>query len=231
MITYIFDMDGTLVPSKQEMDPAFKGSFKKLCRNNRVYIVTGGLKEHVVEQLGQDVVDLCEEVFECAGNTEGKIDDANLEAYILNKVENSKFEHKTANHIDKRTNMWSVSLPGRDSDMEVRELYQVHDLYYNERLQICQEMEEMFPEYVATLSGATSLDICKVGRDKSQILDRIPRGDSALYFFGDRTQEWGNDYTLAQRIINEGTGLVFTPTHWAETWQWVLDKIREPLGA
>ena len=55
-------MDGTLVPSKQEMDPAFKGSFKKLCRNNRVYIVTGGLKEHVVEQLGQDVVDLCEEV-------------------------------------------------------------------------------------------------------------------------------------------------------------------------
>ncbi len=224
-------MDGTLTASKQEMDPAFKGHFKKLCRQNQVYIVTGGLLEHVVEQLGQDVVDLCQEVFECSGNTEGKISDANLEAYILNKIENSLFEHKTSRHIDKRTNMWSVSFPGRESNMEVRELYQVHDLYYNERLHICQEMEEQFPEYVVTLSGATSIDICKVGQDKSQIIDKIPRGDNALIFFGDRTQEFGNDHSLAQRIIDEGIGLVYTPTHWGETWQWILDRIREPMGA
>ena len=38
---YIFDVDGTLTPSRQPIMPEFKDWFLDFCKHNEVYIVTG----------------------------------------------------------------------------------------------------------------------------------------------------------------------------------------------
>ena len=41
MINYIFDVDGTLTPSRGIIDPTFKEFFIRFCNNNDVTLVTG----------------------------------------------------------------------------------------------------------------------------------------------------------------------------------------------
>ena len=53
-IEFVFDVDGTLTPSRGEIDPEFKQFFDKFCIKNNVYFVTGSDKAKTVEQLGED---------------------------------------------------------------------------------------------------------------------------------------------------------------------------------
>ena len=47
-IRYIFDVDGTLTPSRQKMDPKFKHFFLKFIETNKVWLVTGSDRKSVV---------------------------------------------------------------------------------------------------------------------------------------------------------------------------------------
>jgi len=42
---YIFDVDGTLTPSRQKMDEDFSRFFLHFCTMNSVYLVTGSDRE------------------------------------------------------------------------------------------------------------------------------------------------------------------------------------------
>ena len=58
----------------------------------------------------------------------------------------------------------------------------------------------MFPDIKATVGGETGIDISPVGTDKAQIITDFKPEDNT-YFFGDRMDEAGNDYPLAQ-VVN-----------------------------
>ena len=46
---FIFDVDGTLTPSRQKMDEAFKRFFSRFASRNFVYLVTGSDKDKTME--------------------------------------------------------------------------------------------------------------------------------------------------------------------------------------
>ena len=46
---YIFDIDGTLTPSRNPINPVFKTFFQHFVKNNRVWLVTGSDKDKTIE--------------------------------------------------------------------------------------------------------------------------------------------------------------------------------------
>ena len=48
---FIFDVDGTLTPSRKQIDHSFWTFFLKFCCSNDVYLVTGSDREKTVEQI------------------------------------------------------------------------------------------------------------------------------------------------------------------------------------
>ena len=47
---FIFDVDGTLTPSRQEIDMDFAVFFTDFCAERDVYLVTGSDREKTIEQ-------------------------------------------------------------------------------------------------------------------------------------------------------------------------------------
>ena len=52
---FIFDIDGTLTPSRQQIDTSFQAFMIIFCCKYPVYLVTGSDREKTVEQLGLDI--------------------------------------------------------------------------------------------------------------------------------------------------------------------------------
>ena len=51
MRKYIFDVDGTLTPSRKKIEHEFWAPFLIFCRHNHVSLVTGSDREKTIEQL------------------------------------------------------------------------------------------------------------------------------------------------------------------------------------
>ena len=49
---FIFDVDGTLTPSRKQIDKEFAKFFLHFCKTNYVYFVTGSDRDKTVEQVG-----------------------------------------------------------------------------------------------------------------------------------------------------------------------------------
>ena len=65
---FIFDVDGTLTPSRQQIDSDFAVYFSNFCTINDVYLVTGSDKEKTVEQVGEEIYSLSKRVYNCSGS-------------------------------------------------------------------------------------------------------------------------------------------------------------------
>ena len=65
---YIFDVDGTLTPSRNPMDKEFKDFFKKFIKKKRVWLISGSDKDKTIEQVGEDIWTNVERVYQSSGN-------------------------------------------------------------------------------------------------------------------------------------------------------------------
>ena len=65
---FIFDVDGTLTPSRGKMDYNFKAFFNTFCLVNDVYLVTGSDKPKTIEQISEGTYNLCKRVYQCSGS-------------------------------------------------------------------------------------------------------------------------------------------------------------------
>tara|TARA_A100001015_G_scaffold198210_1_gene221132 strand:- start:294 stop:575 length:282 start_codon:yes stop_codon:yes gene_type:complete len=65
---YIFDVDGTLTPSRNPMDKDFKDFFKKFLKKKRVWLISGSDKDKTIEQVGEDIWTSVERVYQSSGN-------------------------------------------------------------------------------------------------------------------------------------------------------------------
>lgn len=225
MRSFIFDVDGTLTPSRQKIDNAFSAFFISFCQSHDVYLVTGSDKDKTVEQIGEDVYNSCKKVYQCSGN-EVWIKDKCVEktnwslhpAALLwcnNELVKSHFPLRTGRHIEHRTGMVNFSIVGRNATLGERHLYVKWDTQNNERKSITNRFNERFPDLEATIGGDTGIDISKRGMNKSQILKDFT--DSKLYFFGDATYPGGNDHIIAEKIKQLG-GMVYDVKGWNDTW-------------
>ena len=64
---YIFDVDGTLTPSRQVIDSAFEAFMIVFCCKHDVYLVTGSDRQKTVDQLGLDICYRAKRVYNCSG--------------------------------------------------------------------------------------------------------------------------------------------------------------------
>jgi phosphomannomutase len=222
---FIFDVDGTLTPSRGIIDPAFKEFFNRFCRDNQVFLVTGSDKPKTVEQIGEDTYNLCHTVYNCNGNdvwqsnkhirTNGWTLPDLARTFLISCEYESKFGLRTGNHIEDRPGMVNFSVVGRNASLYERNQYVDYDTIENERNTIATAFNTMFPDLEAKVGGETGIDISPKGSDKSQIIKDFDKNNK-LYFFGDAMHKGGNDYPLAQ-VVDVKRHV----TGWRNTWEYL----------
>ena len=229
---FIFDVDGTLTPSRGIIDPEFKMFFNTFCLMNEVYLVTGSDKPKTVEQISDHTYNLCKRVYQCSGSDVWQ-GNANIlksewvlpiEArhWLEQALNDSDFSIRTGNHIEHRTGMINFSVVGRNADSIDRGKYVRYEEENGERGHIAQAFNNFFPNLQATVGGETGIDISPRGADKSQILRDFNENDT-IHFYGDAMFKSGNDYPLAEALKEYQLGF----SHQVDGWQHTWEKLRE----
>lgn len=227
---YIFDVDGTLTPSRKTAEPEFREFFLEFCKTHDVYLVTGSDRPKTVEQLGDEIMAAIQRSYNCSGcetwNSAGELIHAsdwilpeNVREWLQEQLDSSRFGHafRAGKHFEQRQGMLNFSIVGRNANNEQRYFYNEYDEATGERERIAREFNRAFPELQATVGGITGIDIAPRGSDKSQILRDF--GDEQLYFFGDDMEsETGNDYSLMTSIVDGNRGVCYSINNWTETW-------------
>ena len=228
MMKFIFDVDGTLTPSRKQMDIGFSAEFLIFCCKFDTYLVTGSDREKTIEQVGLDIYNRCKRVFNCSGSdiydgknsvyrSDWKPSDK-LISFLNDELDYSNFPIRTGNHIEYRPGVINFSILGRgEGNMNGRDEYVKWDRNTGERILIADRIKNQFPDLNVQIGGQTGLDISD--SDKSQII-KFFNFDDEVHFFGDMMEEGQNDYPLA-RAVKERLGKTYHVKDWEETRTWV----------
>ena len=235
MKKFIFDVDGTLTPSRCQIDPEFRAFMLKFSWENDVYLVTGSDRQKTLEQVGEDLFNRSKRVYNCSGSDTYEQDKNvyrdewelpwDVERFLLDELDYSQFPMRNGNHIERRPGGVNFSILGRAKDPFLgREEYIKWDKERLEREDIADRIRNAYPGLTVALGGQTGLDIGPWGSDKSQILRDFDEDDQ-LYFFGDRMEKGGNDYSLAEAVKKRG-GKAYHVKEWEDT-RTILEGIYE----
>ncbi len=235
MKKFIFDVDGTLTPSRKEIEHEFWAPFLIFCRHHDVYLVTGSDRQKTLEQLGLDICYTVKRVYNCSGSDVYERDvnvyrddwelPKDVEMHLNDELKFSKFPIRNGNHIERRPGGVNFSILGRDEDpLKDRVEYIWWDKTNGEREYIANRLKYSFPYLTVALGGQTGIDIGPLGSDKSQILRDFSEDDE-LHFFGDRMSEGGNDYSLGEAVKKMG-GYPHPVNNWEET-RTILEGIHD----
>lgn len=207
MRKFLFDVDGTLTPSRKLIDSEFGEFFSDICRTNSVYIVTGSDRSKTLEQLGSSILNSVQLLFNCSGNEvwDGEnliyksdwVIPEKVNDFLLSYLASSPYLNKTGAHIEHRNGSTNFSILGRNGNDDDRQDYIKWDKSHNERYRLAKQINDKFPAVSAFVGGETGIDIFERGKDKQQVIDKIKEDGDILYFFGDQIFENGNDYNVA----------------------------------
>ena len=236
---YIFDVDGTLTPSRLRITKEFAKFFDKWSDKNKYYLVTGSDLEKTKEQLPIAYIDRAEAIFTCCGNQmwrDNKLIYDNkfeLTSKLKNTLEvvlmSNQYPHRYGNHIEDRGSMVNFSIVGRNCTQEQREHFFQWDNEKGERKKISTFLKHKFKDLDAVIGGQISIDIYPKGMDKSQIIEHIEDIEEKYcpdkyIFIGDRTMEGGNDYPLA-KLMTGKSFRDFYQTEGPEQTQKILESL------
>ena len=226
MKKFIFDVDGTLTPSREKISDEFSPLFWELTKSEEVYLVTGSDRQKTIEQVTPEIYNSCRRVYNCSGSDVYEADKnvyrdewelpVEVERFLQDELDFSQFPIRNGNHIEKRPGGVNFSILGRDPDpMKGRAEYIKWNKIHSERRFIALRILDMFPDLTVALGGQTGIDIGPKGADKSQILRDFSKDDE-IHFFGDRMERGGNDYTLGEAVKEMG-GYPHPVKNWEET--------------
>jgi phosphomannomutase len=232
MTKFIFDIDGTLTPSRSVINEAFGRWLYDFMRYHDVYFVTGSDSDKTIEQVGEDLFRKVQYSFNCSGNCvfqNGNVVYRNdwecpddLWMYLEDQLYRSKYQPKYGKNFEPRIGMLNFSIVGRQAVGDQRKQYYEWDLINKERERLADYINQNWPEVTASVGGETGIDIFPKGKDKAQILDWFDEKDH-LIFFGDRIDPNGNDWTLARKIVDNDRGLSYNVKDYKETWDILKD--------
>ena len=233
MRKYIFDVDGTLTPSRKKIEPEFAEFFQDFIKNNHVSLVTGSDRDKTLDQVTPEIYNSCKRVYNCSGSDvyEGDLIvyrnewelPKDVERFLQDELDFSQFPVRNGNHIERRPGGVNFSILGRDPDpMLGRKEYISWDRIHSERKFIALRVIDMFPDITVALGGQTGIDIGPKGSDKSQILRDFDKTDD-VHFFGDMMQEGQNDWPLAMAIVDNMMGSCYNVKDYKETWKLLLN--------
>ena len=235
---YIFDVDGTLTPSRQKMTEEFAKFFDEWSSKNTYYLVTGSDLKKTKEQLPIAYIDRAKAIFTCCGNEmweDGKQiyrkkfkPPKELIKYLEEQLETSEYPVRAGNHIEDRGTLLNFSIVGRDCSLEERLKYHEYDIENKERKIISKYIRKHWKELEAVIGGQISIDIYPMGNNKSQTLKHIYKKhiSSKIIFIGDGIENNGNDYPLAQLMGNVDGCYSYHTKGWEQTKQ-ILESLND----
>ena len=230
MRNYVFDVDGTLTPSRLPIDKEFETFFLNWMEGKNVYLVTGSDKDKTIEQVGEKIWTNVKRAYQSCGNAvyeNGKLIrqldfklDRELSRLLSTFKATSEWKEIYGKHIEERIGLINFSTIGRKCPQEARERQAEWDKEVEERKLFCKIVEDTFPELEATVGGQISIDIYLKGKNKAQVLQDII---GPITFFGVKCQPGGNDYPIVERLgqMNEENNLsctVHEVKDYKETW-------------
>jgi len=232
MRKFIFDVDGTLTPSRGKINPTFFPFMMHFSCVNDVYLVTGSDRQKTIEQVGEELYNNCKRVYNCSGSDVYEKDvnvyrddwklPKKVERFLEDELAYSCFPIRNGLHIEHRPGGVNFSILGRGKDPSVGRMeYMEWDSERLEREDIAERIRNQFPELTVALGGQTGLDIGPKGADKSQILRDFTKDDE-IHFFGDRMDPNGNDYSLATAVVDM-SGTSYFVGNWRETWSKLIE--------
>jgi len=211
-MVFLFDVDGTLTPPRLPMTEEMAEVMKQVVCTDKVYLASGSDLKKIKEQVPSSILEECDGIFSCAANQfhigeelqyENQfIPDEKLVGQLERLINTSKYPLRTGNHIEYRPGMINFSIVGRNATTEQREHYYKWDEKSQERKRMAVLLMTFVPGVDIKIGGQISIDIYPQGYDKSQAVrylkERHP--EEPIFFFGDRTDIDGNDYSAAQAL-------------------------------
>jgi len=196
----IFDMDGTLVEHRMQI----KDDVATALPNNSV-VVSGASLEKMARQL-EPCLDKVHSLWGCCGNEwiVGSEQGANLVNYdeiLVNAFESQQRIHqKIFSHgracIENRKGLMVYAPFGFNLSSNQRQSFMKYDEKHSLRDRIIEHYSKRFTDYEFYKGGQTSIDICKKGFNKAQILNHLPEGPHI--FVTDNPK--GNDKPLCDAV-------------------------------
>ena len=205
MTTFLFDVDGTLTDPRRQIVSDFKEFMFDFVKQHKCIIVTGSDRPKTIEQIGEDLTNSFARVYHCSGNhvyegskevyrSEWSLTEQQV-LFLKQHLNIIKYPEMTGNHIEQRIGTANFSLVGRNANWDQRERYSVWEKTNRGRDTVAMYYNQEFNDSVAQVAGQTSIDIFKIGCDKSQA---IREQEGKTIYFGDHCQPGGNDFTAAQ---------------------------------
>lgn len=242
----VFDLDGTLAPSKSSLAPQTAALLHDLLGIIKVSVISGGAWAQFKKQLLNDLPQNCclanlfllptcgTKFFEYKGRwTELYSEDLTAEQRkkIIDSL--SKAVDETGYRAKK---LWGEAIEDRGSQVTFSALGQQAPLAEKEkwdpdfakRKRIKAILDKLIPEFAIRMGGATSIDVTKPGIDKAygigKLRDTLHLTLKEMVFIGDALFPGGNDYPA------EKAGVVSIPVKGPDDTNLVIKTILACLG-
>jgi len=211
-VLFLFDVDGTLSPSRDVAPPRVKRMLAELRKRVNIAFVGGSDLDKQKEQIGEDILDIFNYGFPENGvqyyNSGELVKSGSILEYlgeesckkILNRIllllSETDCPVKRGTFIEMRRSMLNVSPVGRSCSREERNAFFAYDQEHGVRARLCEIMNREFDQYgiQCVIGGQISIDVFPVGWDKTYSLQHIK--EKTVVFFGDMTEIGGNDYEI-----------------------------------
>lgn len=217
-VLFLFDLDGTLTLPRQKINQDVCCFLKKLRQYVTVGIVSGSDMAKITEQLQlenvKEATTLVDYIFAENGTLalyQGLAigETANITAYlgedklqaminfILRYIADLKLPVKRGTFIELRTGMINISPIGRNCTAAERRAFFQYDQQHKIRETFVQNLQQRFGGFGVhfCIGGEISIDCAPIGWDKRYCLRHLS-SFKRIHFFGDKTNEGGNDHTL-----------------------------------
>jgi HAD superfamily hydrolase (TIGR01484 family) len=242
----VFDLDGTLAPSKSSLAPQTAALLRDLLGISKVAVISGGAWVQFEGQLLTDLpsdsllanlslLPTCgTKFFQYNGRwTELYSEDLTTEqkTKIIDSLNKAAVE---AGYRAKE--VWGKVIEDRGSQVTYSALGQLAPLAekeawdpdFSKRKKITAILETLIPEFSVRMGGATSIDVTKPGIDKAygigKLRDTLHISYKEMIYIGDALFPGGNDYPA------EEAGVVSIPVKGPDDTNLVINTILACLG-
>ena len=242
----VFDLDGTLAPSKSSLAPTTACLLRDLLEIIQVAVISGGAWTQFEKQLLTDLphdsrlANLC--LLPTCGTKFFQYDQKWTELYsedlsaeqrkkIIDSLDRAageagyRADKVWGNVIEDRGSQVTFSALGQQAPLAEKEKW---DPDFSKRKKITAILEKLLPEFSIRMGGATSIDVTKPGIDKAygigKLRDTLHLSLKEMVYIGDALFPGGNDYPAEQ------AGVVSIPVKGPDDTNVVIKTILACLG-
>lgn len=222
----VFDLDGTLTPSKSAIKPEMEEVFSKLLEKRQIAVISGAdfkqFKKQFLNYLNCPdfclknlfLFPTCSSSFYRYGNEWKKVYEESLSSEQKKKIFDAfekTFKELNYKHpvkvygeiIEDRISQVVFSRFGQQAPLAPKQAW---DPTREKRQRLKKVLDKYLTEFEVNVSGTTSIDVTKKGIDKAYAIEQIekhlkvPRKD--MVFIGDALFEGGNDYPVKKTGVD-----------------------------